>query len=578
MPAPVDAMVPAPQPQVKKRRRQLADFDLGQALVIFLALAILGVFLVLPMGRMLLYSLVENGHELSFQSLTLHNFARFFTSPLYIKATINSLLVTLATVAVACLLGVPLAYIVARVDIPGKNLITSLATLPLIMPPFIGAYSWILLLGRNGAITYLLAKWFGIQLPSIYGFFGMVLAMGSAYFPFVFLMTRGALSVADPYLEESAEIMGAGYWRRLRTITVPIVMPAIGAGAVMVFMRAIGNFGIPAMLGKETYVLPTLIYFQIVGYFNLHAAAALSVVSILFSVGALLLLRYLNAQQNHATVTSSARASKQVTTPLARALGLIFVVFVLLVSLAPQITVVVSAFSEVWAGTPLPTEMGLDNFRKVFIHSLQPLQNSVVLSLTATLACVLVGVVLAYMTVRRRFTGRWMIDLIVMMPFLLPGIVVGVALLTAFNAPPLALSGTALILLIAFFVRRMPYVFRSSTSAIGALDTKMEEASSVMGGSWLLTFRRVTLPLIGPGVLAGAILTFTTLIGELSATMILYSAQWKTATVAIYEYLLEDKMGPASAIGAIMTLVVLAGIMLANKLLGERIGNLFNGA
>jgi iron(III) transport system permease protein len=186
--------------------------------------------------------------------------------------------------------------------------------------------------------------------------------------------------------------------------------------------------------------------------------------------------------------------------------------------------------------------------------------------------------VLAYMTVRRRFTGRWMIDLIVMMPFLLPGIVVGVALLTAFNAPPLALSGTALILLIAFFVRRMPYVFRSSTSAIGALDTKMEEASSVMGGSWLLTFRRVTLPLIGPGVLAGAILTFTTLIGELSATMILYSAQWKTATVAIYEYLLEDKMGPASAIGAIMTLVVLAGIMLANKLLGERIGNLFNGA
>jgi iron(III) transport system permease protein len=399
--------------------------------------------------------------------------------------------------------------------------------------------------------------------------------MSLCYYPYVFLMTQGALSIADPYLEESATVMGASFFRRLRTITLPLVLPAITAGALTVFMRAIGNFGIPSILGGELYTLPTLIFFQVAGYFNLNTASAISIVSILFSIGALFLMKYITARNSGVTMTTTTRAVKQNNNPIVKALSLVYTILLIVFSLAPHITVVLAAFSEHWAGTPWPTKLSFINFQRVFSSSLGPLQNSLILSTAATVLAVIMGTLIAYTMVKKKFKGRWLIDVTVMLPFVLPGIVVGVAILAAFIKPPLYLAGTAYILIIAYFIRRMPYVFRSAVGSLQGMDPAMEQASTIMGASWAVTFRRVTFPLISPGILAAGLITFTTLIGELSTTMILYSAQWKTTTVAIYEYLLEDKMGPACALGTIVTVVVLIGITVANKLLGDKVGNMF---
>ncbi|HEX7715482.1 MAG TPA: iron ABC transporter permease [Bacillota bacterium] len=560
---------------IVKKRLTWRDIDFSVIIVMFLVIAVLIMFLVYPIGKMLLSSFLEQGKPFALHNLTLVNFSKFFTSNLYVQATINSINTSVASVIVSILLGLPLAYIMSRVAIPCKTLFTSLATLPIILPPFVGAYSWILLLGRNGFISFLLRQWFGITMPSIYGFTGITLAMSLCYYPYVFLMAQGALSVADPYLEESAMVMGASFWRRLRTVIIPLVLPSIAAGAITVFMRAIGNFGVPSILGGEYYTLPTLIFFQVAGYFNLNTASAISIVSILFSVLALLLMKYITARNAGVTMTTTTRAVKQINNPVVKTLSLVYVILLIVVSLAPHLTVLLAGFSERWAGTPWPTKLSLLNFQKIFISAIRPLENSLFLAVVATLLSIFFGTLIAYTTVKKKFKGRWLIDVMVMLPFILPGIVVGVAILAAFVKPPLYLAGTAYILIIAYFIRRMPYVFRSAVGSLSGMDPAMEQASTIMGASWGATFRRVTFPLITPSILAAGLLTFTTLIGELSTTMILYSANWKTVTVSIYEYLLEDKMGPACALGTIVTVVVLAGIMIANKLLGEKIGNMF---
>lgn len=557
--------------------RKMRNADPTSVAVLILVAGMLGLFLLYPIGSMVLHSLVRSGDELQLGNLTLSNFSRFFTSPLYRRATVNSLYISILTTAAALAIGIPMALIMNRIAIPFKLFLTSLATLPLILPPFVGSYSWVLLLGRSGVVNYLLEQWFGWRLPDIYGPGGMILAMACSYYPFVFLMTLAGLAAADPFLEESASVMGAGAFRRLRTVVLPLVLPSVGAGAVTVFMRTIGNFGVPAILGGEYYVLPTLAYFQVVGYFNLNTASAIAMVNALFSVAAILLLRYLTARGDYVTIYTQARAPRLVTHPVARALGLAYVVLVLVVSLAPHLTVVVGSLATRWAGTPFPTAWGLDNYRRAFVHARQSIIVSIWLATLSTVLCVVIGTVLSYVATKRRLWGRWLLDVTVTLPFLLPGIVVGVAMLSAFATPPLLLAGTWAILVVSYFVRRMPYVFRSGVAAFSQVHQEMEEASQVAGAPWAYTFRKVMLPLVAPGVLSGALISFSTLIGELSTTIIVFSPRYKPITVAIYEYVISDTLGPAFALGTVLLAVVLASILLANRIAGQRVFAMFSG-
>jgi iron(III) transport system permease protein len=560
-------MATVAQPVVRPRRA----IEPGVMLVLAAVIVILSLLVLYPLSRVLVLSFVGQEQAVTVDHLTLANFARFFTSGLYQKALRNSLVASGATVLGSLLLGVPLAYLLARVQVPFKDALVAMGTLPLILPPFVGAYSWILLLGRHGVLSTLLRQYLGITLPSIIGPFGVILTMTLAYYPFVLLPLLGALSTSDPSVEESALTMGATPLRRLRTVTLPLALPSIGACAIIVFMRAIGNFGVPALLGGEFYVLPTLIYFEVTGNFNLHGAGAIALVSTLFSIGSLLALRWMTGRGGFVTITSQARTVTQSTHPMARWLGLAFCASVIGISLLPHATVLLSSFAERWAGTPLPTALSLVNYRRAFTLSSDAIRNSLVLAVTTTALCVAAGSVMAHTAARKALPGRWLMDVTIMLPFVLPGIMVGVAILTAFNGPPFHLAGTGTILLIAYFIRRLPYTFRAGYAALTQTDPSLEEASLTCGAGQATTFRRVTLPLIAPGVLAGATITFATLLGELTTTLLLYSARWKTISVKIFEFVSYDQTGPASALGALLVAAVLLTVFVANRLSGRNL-------
>lgn len=540
-----------------------------------LTVVVLFAFLVYPILRTVLGAFVRNGNDPSFANWTLYNFERFFVAATYQSAVRNSIMVSVLSTAVATVLALPAAYAIARIRMPFRNFILALSVIPLVAPPFIGAYSWIQLLGRSGIVTKYAAEWFGITLPPIYGMFGVVLALSLSFFPYVFLIVQGALSAGDPNIEESAKIMGASRWRILRTITLPLVTPAIAAAAMIVFIKALGNFGVPAILGGEMYVLPTLIYFQVHGFFNLNAASAIALVNVAITLLAILILAWINRRRHFVTVTGITRKAAQLDGIGARIFANAYVWLLMTLTLIPQIMVVWSSFAERWAGTTFPTQYGLDNYRQVFGDLFQPIQNSLVLAGAATTLVVVFGTLLAYTAVRRRFIGKWALDLTIMLPFVLPGVVTGVAFLVTFNDGWLVLTGSGTILVLAYFVRRIAYVFRSVSASIAQVDPKMEEASTICGASWGRTMRKITVPLVAPGILAGAVIVFATLISEMSVTILLYSASWKTIAVAIYERLASNEMPSAAAIGSVTIALTLAMVFAASRLIGRSMADMF---
>ena len=540
-----------------------------------LAVAAALVLLVYPIGRASLVAFVRNGADIAFANLTFLNFERFFISASYQRAFWNSLWSGALSTALATALALPMAYAVARVAIPIRSLIMAMSVVPLISPPFIGSYAWIMMLGNNGIITQLLRTYVGIDLPSIYGPFGVVFALAMGYFPYVFLVVQGALAGGDPHVEEAARVMGASRWHIIRTITIPAVLPSVAAGMLIVFIKAIGDFGVPSILGGEFQVLPTLIYYQIHGFHNLSAASAIAMVNVALTLAALWLLARINRRRAHATLTGTSRASARLTGLWARIWANAYTWALIFVAVLPQIAILFASFAEEWPGTLLPTRYGFSHYVSVAGYLTQPIYNSLVLSGAATAVCVVFGAVSAYAVVRNKIVGRWAVDAIIMLPFVLPGLVVGVAYLTAFNDGWLVLTGTGSIIVLAYFTRRVAFIFRSASSAIGRIDPKIEEASTICGAGWGTTMRRVTAPLIAPGVFAGAILVFATLIGEISATVLLYSARWKTVSISIYEFVLGGELYRASALGTVVTAMTLVLVLVASRLVGRNMADMF---
>ncbi len=561
---------PASPAEALRRKVDWLPYAVG-ALTVFVLFA----FLLFPIAKTILSSFVKNGQELEIANATLTNFAKFFTSASYQRAFVHSLVVGGVSTLVATLLALPAAFALSRVAMPFRNLLMSLSVIPLVSPPFIGAYSWVTLLGKSGIVTHYLNTWFGIEMPSIYGGFGVIVALSLSFFPYVLLIVQGALAAADPFIEECAFVMGASRWRVLRTITFPLVLPSIAAGAIIVFIKALGNFGVPSILGGEYYVLPTLIYFQVHGYFNLNGASAIALVNVLLTLLAILVLVRVNKRRAYVTVTGGTRRSAQLTGLGARIFANTYCWGLLALGLLPHMIVIYSSFAEQWAGTVFPTAYGLANYVNVLANVRAPFTNSIILACAATAMCIVFGTLAAYTSVRKRFFGKWALDLTIMLPFILPGIVTGVAYLTTFNSGLIVLSGSGAILVLAYFVRRLAYVFRTVSAAVGQVDTKLEEASSICGATWWWTMRKITFPLVSPGIISGAILVFATLISEMSVTILLYSAKWKTISVAIYEYIISDDLMNASAIGSITILATLLLVFLSSRIIGKTMAEMF---
>ncbi|MGV3487592.1 MAG: ABC transporter permease [Tuberibacillus sp.] len=544
------------------RKRSRVQFDFWHVIT-FLGFLVLLIFLVYPLFNIFISSFVKDGH------FSLATYKDFFTLQYYYKALFNSLFVCLLATAIACVLGIPMAYIMTRFELPFKNVIHILIILTLLSPPFIGAYSWILMLGNNGLITRGLGH-LGIHIPSIYGLHGMIWVFAIQFYPHIYLYVSGALKTIDSSLEEAAESMGNHGWRRIRTVTLPLIFPTLSTGALMVFMASFADFGTPMLLGQGIKLLPVLAYEQFINELGSDPAMASTLSIILLAISTILLFlqRYLVSRKNY--TMSSLRPPKVIKLkPVQKVFAYAFVIIVLVISIIPQATVITTSFLKT-NGPVFTNHFSLDSYREVLYRVPQAIFNTFSFSVVAIIIMLVAGLLMSYIVVRRKSKLTSILDSLIMIPYVVPGTVLGISLIIAFNKPPLILTGTWIILVVSYSIRKLPYTMRSSTAILYQLDKSVEEASISLGVPPVRTFFKTTAILMLPGVLSGAVLSWITTINELSSSIVLYSGTTATITVTIYSEVSTANFGTAAALASILSLCTIISLIIVSKISGKK--------
>jgi iron(III) transport system permease protein len=549
-----------------------------------LSYALLAFLIVYPLAQLFVSSLRAEGG-----AWTLAHFRDFFALRYYRAALDHSIYVGVMVTVCATAIGVPLAAAVTRWRVPGPAVLRALIVLPLVSPPFIGAYSWILLLGRNGWVTRLLERAYlavrpsaaatiaGDGIPwigSIYGAHGIILALTLNLYPFVFLVVAAALRSIDVSLEEAAANLGATPWRTFRTVTMRLLTPAILGGALLVFLTAVADFGSAVIIGEDYMVLPTLIYSLFINEMGGEPAmaAAASVVLLALTTAVLLVERWYVGRRSYVMSGLRRRGEREIS-PGLRALATAFTYGIVGLSLIPSLVVMVTSFFPS-RGPMMQPGFSLGNYDSVFRSVPRAMFNSLFLSGVSTLACVVLGVIIGYLLVRRKGRATAGLDTLLMVPYAIPGTVLAVALISAFGAPPLLLTGTVAILIASYTVRRLPYAVRGVTTVLHNIEPATEEASLSLGASPARTFGRVTLPLMMPGIISGAVMTWIQVISEISSTILLYYGAWATMSVVIYQQVLSDNFGTAAAASTLLLAGVLVPLLAFNVWQGERAAEL----
>ena len=530
-------------------------------------LALFFVFVVYPLGLILCKSVIVSDGGLS-----LEYFKKFFSRKYYWSTLVNSFKVTITSTLVSVAIGLPMAYILRSVQIRGSRLLNILIVISYLSPPFIGAYAWIQLLGRNGFITHILNVLFHVKLPGIYGFAGIVLVFSLQSFPLIYMYISGALKNLDNSLNEAAESLGCTVVGRVFRIILPLVMPTLLASALLVFMRVFSDFGTPMLIGEGYKTFPVLVYNQFMGEVNTddHFAAALCVIVIAITLVLFFVQRYLGNRYTYA-MTALKPMEAEKATGARKILAHIFVYGICFVAILPQLTVIATSFVSMEGGTVYTGRFSLENYQNTLLSKDNTaISNTYLFGLCAIAIVVVLGILISYLTVRKRSFMTGVLDTLTMFPYIISGSVLGISFIYAFNKEPLMLSGTAIIMIISLSIRRMPYTIRSSTAIVGQISPSVEEAAISLGASELKSFLRITVPMMLPGVLSGAIMSWITLISELSSSIILYTSRTRTLTVAIYAEVIRSNFGNAAAYSTILTLTSIISLLIFFKATGSQ--------
>jgi len=537
--------------------------------ILFVALLIIFLLVVYPMGSIFLASLRDPFTN----ELTSANYTSLFTTPFYWRCLKNSLSMGFAAAFFSVIIGVPFAYFTSRFLMPLTTTFRTVATLPLVLPSFIGAQAWLLLLGKSGIVTTFLApvfSLFGMGQPSIYGWHGVVLVFTMSYFPFVVLMVSAAINSVDSSLEEAALNLGSSPWRVFRTVTLPVITPAIASGALMVFCMSVENFGVPSIIGGDYKVISEQAYAEFINEMggNPSMAGSLSIVLVLITLFFTVLQKGFVERKNYA-MSSLRPPIKKELPPLRLWLAWAYCLIVALVALMPFFIVFFAAFTKTSGPVLYYGEFSMDNLAQAIQIAPRPILNSFFLSTVATIIGMLFGVVSSYLIVRKKGLAGYTLDLASMLPLIIAGSVLGIALAATYNSPPVILTGTWGILVMAYFIRKVPFSIKTTSSLLMQIDQSVEEASINLGVPPFRSFLKVVIPTMLPGIIAGAVLMWVTIIAELSSTIVLYYGPWSTMTVQIYQYISSGDFGPASAYGFILIMSVLVPIFLLNRLMGR---------
>ncbi|MDL2272314.1 iron ABC transporter permease [Desulfovibrio sp. OttesenSCG-928-I05] len=482
---------------------------------------------------------------------SLENYATIFKEKQYYRSLINTFIGGFGGMCGALILGITLAAFVSRFQIKGRAFISTIAVMALVTPPFIGAYSWIILFGANGVVRKGLMS-LGITIPPIYGMWGVILVFSLKLFPHVFLLTSAALQNIDASLDDAAESLGMPPMQRFFHVTLRLITPAVTASALLTFILSIADFGTPRFIGRQFQMLSTEAYvlFSSETGGNPGMASAISIMLLLISLVFVIMQRWAARHD----LSQGSKGRTRVPAPLK---GLKSVVvhgityLIIFAGILPTLVVVLFSFRKT-RGPVFQSGFSLDSYRAIWNDVPLALGNSLTFSTASVTGIVIAGAILGYVIVRRRNLLSSGFDAVLMVPYIVPGIVMGIAYAASFNTDPVVLTGTGFIIIAATFIRRLPYGMRAMIASLHQVSPSIEQAGVSLGYHPARVFTKVTVPLIAPGILAGAIMSFVTAMNELSTTLVLYIGSTITMPVKIYTLVSNGEYGTGSALSTIL--------------------------
>jgi len=552
-----DAPARAAAPRFRKAGAGWGAWTVAAAVAAFLL-----VFLLVPVGLVIFTAFVDETG-----GLTLGHFANFFDQSIFRESFFNSLIVSLASVFFASLIAVPLAYLTVRFEFRGALLIQTLGVLPLIMPPFVGAVALQLIFGRNGSVNLLLDEHFGFKVPIMDGLIGVTFVESIHYFPFILLNLVASMRNIDGAMEESALNLGAKGFRLFRRIIFPLAMPGFLAGAALVFVKVFDDLGTPLVMGVTNMLAPQA-YLRITSVgIDDPLGYVTSVLMIAFSIFALWMAGRVTRNRDYATLQKGGGSlQRRRLKGWESLLAYGWIVLVLFVVLAPHLGILLMSFAKVWSFSVLPDAYTLDHYANVFENSQQMIGNTLLYCVLAAGLDVLIGTAIAWLILRTTLPARRWLDYLASIALAIPGLVLAIGYLRLFKGVDLPFTDTPVVtswvlIMLAYAVRRLPYALRACMAALQQVHVSLEEAAQSLGATRWRTVRRVMVPLMAGGMLAGFVTSFITAAVELSATLLLTSSESNAPmSYGIYLYMQSvSGRGPGAALGVLAVVVVGVG-------------------
>ncbi len=531
----------------------------GWSGISILLMAIFLIFLVWPLGNLLKESVYLDG------KFSLDAFQEFFGKSYYYGSIFNSLKVGIAVMAVSLLLGIPFAYFYSFYQLKGRKVLFVMCLLGTMSAPFLGAYAWILLMGNSGLVTTML-KSIGIRGITIYGFGGIVFVQALKLFPLVVIYMNGAFRDIDNSLLEAAESMGCKGVKRFFRVIMSLTMPTILAAALLVFMRSFADFGTPVLIGRGYSTFPVLIYNQYLGEngADYHFAAAISVIAVVVTAVIFLIQKFATNKFKF-TINSLHPIEPKKAKGIGGILMHIYCYGVVALALLPQLYIINMSFRN-YNNSILQPGYSFVNYEKAVEKNLfRAIGNTLIVSIVALAIIIVIAVLLSYLVVRRSNAFNNAIDVISMMPYIMPGGVIGISLIITFSKRPFVLTGSLLIMIIALSIRRMPFTSRSATATMMKIPTSIEEAAISLGASKAKSFIKITVPMMSSGIISGAILSWVSIITEMSSGVILYNNRTITLTIGTYSAITGGIYGVAAVFATITTIFTIICLVLYLK-------------
>jgi iron(III) transport system permease protein len=550
----------------------------GQAVAAAAIGLFLVVFLVVPVATVVYVAFTEKGTG----AFTLVNFADFLRTDLFVRSFWNSVYVSAASVVLASVLAVPLATLTTRFEFRGALLIQTLGFLPLIMPPFVGAVAMQLLFGRNGTVNLLLDDWLGFKIPFMEGLNGVVFVEAIHYFPFILVNLSASLRGIDRSMEEAAQNLGSSGLRLLRRIVFPLALPGYLAGASLVFVKVFDDLATPLLLNVKDMLAPQA-YLRVtsigiadpMGYVIAFVLIVVSGLAMWASAAAMRGKDYATVQRGGGGLARRRMRGWE------SALAYAAVFLILALVLAPHIGLLLLSFATVWSFSPLPDGFTPAHYGRVFGESFVYIKNTLLYASLAGVIDVVLGAGIAYLVLRTGLVGRAWLDWAASAALAVPGVVLGIGYLRTFYGVQLPdgrpLATLWIMIVLALAVRRLPYALRACYAALQQISISLEEAAENLGATKSRTLRRVTIPLMAGGIVAGFISSFATAAVELSATLMLVQSN-SDAPLAYGLYVFMQSAagrGPGAALGVIAVALVAVCAFLSHLVVerGSRAGS-----